>query len=181
MTYLSLFGCINCTHAVPNAQRRKMDNKSIRGIFLGINEESKVYRLYDPIKKKIMISKDVVFDENENLKWDREEGENVICDSDEDGNNIGIEMNTDGNEENQLTQNSDSSPKGAGPEPDSKPQTNTSPKLDTAVVFRAGRIIKNPAHLDDFGMLGNLDGKDELQKGENIHNFVVFENISDPI
>ena len=43
--------------------RRKLD-----GIFVGYSEESKAYRIYNPITKKYVISRDVVFKEEE--AWD---------------------------------------------------------------------------------------------------------------
>jgi hypothetical protein len=50
---------------VPDAQRKKLDVKSIKCVFLGVSEESKAYRLYNPVTKKIIISRDVIFVENE--------------------------------------------------------------------------------------------------------------------
>ena len=43
--------------------RKKLDAKRKKCIFLGYSEESKAYRLYDPKAKKILTSRDVVFDE----------------------------------------------------------------------------------------------------------------------
>lgn len=37
-------------------------------MLLGVSEESKAYRLYNPLTKKIVVSRDVVFEENES--WD---------------------------------------------------------------------------------------------------------------
>jgi hypothetical protein len=34
-------------------------------VLFGYSDESKAYRLFDPIAKKIMISRDVMFDEGE--------------------------------------------------------------------------------------------------------------------
>ena len=46
-----------------------MDDKGVKCIrFIGCNLESKAYRLYDPIDKKIIISRDVEFLENQS--WD---------------------------------------------------------------------------------------------------------------
>jgi len=42
---------------------------------LGVSDESKAYRLYDPISKKIIISKDVVFEENECWNWGKSDEE----------------------------------------------------------------------------------------------------------
>ena len=36
---------------------------------LGISEESKAYRLFDPVKQRIVISRDVVCSENEKWNW----------------------------------------------------------------------------------------------------------------
>jgi hypothetical protein len=58
-----VFGCLTFAH-VPDSQRTKLDNKSIRCVHLGVSEESKAYKLYDPKKMKIIISRGVVFEEN---------------------------------------------------------------------------------------------------------------------
>jgi hypothetical protein len=62
--HFRIFGCIAYVH-VPDAQRKKLDVKSIKCVFLGVSEESKAYRLYNPVTKKIIISRDVIFVENE--------------------------------------------------------------------------------------------------------------------
>lgn len=49
-------------------RRTKLDYKSRKCLFLRVSDESKVCRLYDPISKNIIISKDVVFVKEEN--WD---------------------------------------------------------------------------------------------------------------
>ena len=46
-----------------------MDDKSFKCVLLGISEESKAYRLYDPMSKRIVVSRDVVFEENECWNW----------------------------------------------------------------------------------------------------------------
>ena len=45
--------------------RRKIDNKGEKCIFLGVSDKSKAYKLYNPNTKKILISRDVVFDEDQ--------------------------------------------------------------------------------------------------------------------
>lgn len=37
--------------------------------FLGVSEHSKAYKLYNPITKKIVISRDVVFNEENTWNW----------------------------------------------------------------------------------------------------------------
>lgn len=47
-----------------NVNRKNPDVKSTKCIHLGSSEESKAYKLYDPISNKIFISTDVVFEES---------------------------------------------------------------------------------------------------------------------
>jgi hypothetical protein len=58
------FGC-TCYAHIPDVSRKKLDAKSKKCIFLGYSEESKAYRLYDPEARKILTSRDVVFDEEQ--------------------------------------------------------------------------------------------------------------------
>lgn len=46
-----------------------LDNKSCKAIFLGVNEESKAYKMYNFNSKKIIISRDVLFEENSTWDW----------------------------------------------------------------------------------------------------------------
>ena len=63
-----VYSLCTCT----DAQRKKLDDKSIKCIFLGVSEESKAYRLYNPVTKRIIISRDVVFMENEKWSWNKD-------------------------------------------------------------------------------------------------------------
>lgn len=62
--HFKVFGSVAHVH-IPEAKRKKLDDKSIRCVFFGVINESKVYRMFDLVGKKIIISRDVVFDENE--------------------------------------------------------------------------------------------------------------------
>ena len=57
-----LHRCIAYAH-IPDEKRRKLDNKGEKCIFLGVSDKSKAYKLYNPSTMKIVISRDVVFDE----------------------------------------------------------------------------------------------------------------------
>jgi hypothetical protein len=50
---------------VPDDLRRKLDNKGQKCIFVGYSEETKGYKLYDPVIRKIIINRNVQFVENE--------------------------------------------------------------------------------------------------------------------
>ncbi|KAJ0441172.1 putative RNA-directed DNA polymerase [Helianthus annuus] len=66
--YFKVFGCIGYVH-IPAQLRSKLDHQSHKCIFVGISTESKAYRMYDPVKGKVIISKDVTFLESEKWEW----------------------------------------------------------------------------------------------------------------
>ncbi|KAM1053550.1 hypothetical protein ACFX2I_000976 [Malus domestica] len=66
--HFRIFGCIAHAH-VPDHKRVKLDAKSCKSILLGVSEESKAYRLYEPVSQKIVISRDVVFEEDQQWSW----------------------------------------------------------------------------------------------------------------
>ncbi|KAL4387294.1 hypothetical protein GQ457_09G013590 [Hibiscus cannabinus] len=65
-----IFGCIAYAH-VPDSKRGKLYDKGEKCIFLGVCEQSKVYKLYNAITKKIVISRVVVFNETNFLSNDK--------------------------------------------------------------------------------------------------------------
>lgn len=62
VAHFKVFGC-ECYAHVPKENRRKLDPKSRKCIFLGYDMETKGYRLYDPQAKEVLVSRDVVFQE----------------------------------------------------------------------------------------------------------------------
>lgn len=70
--HLRIFGCIAYAH-VPDQKRKKLDDKGEKCIFSGYDKRSKAYRLYNPLTKKLIISRDVEFDESDYWRWSEEE------------------------------------------------------------------------------------------------------------
>lgn len=66
------FRC-KCYILIPNRDRKKLDKKSQKGIFVGYDLEETGYRIYIPDKRKIEISCDVVFDEKLNQNFNSTE------------------------------------------------------------------------------------------------------------
>lgn len=62
--HFRIFGCIAYAH-VPDEKRKKLEDKSLKCVFLGVSGTSKAYKLYDPLTKKVVVSRDVIFDENQ--------------------------------------------------------------------------------------------------------------------
>ena len=68
VSHLRVFGSLAYAH-VPDQQRRKLEDKSRKLIFVGYCDKSKAYRLYDPVEDKVTISRDVQFDEDSAWNW----------------------------------------------------------------------------------------------------------------
>ena len=63
---MKIFGCeAALTH---KNQRSKLDPRSKKCIFVGYDDVMKGYRLRDPTSHKIVISRDVIFDESSLIK-----------------------------------------------------------------------------------------------------------------
>ena len=60
--HLRIFGCQGFVH-IPKDERKKLDPKSRKCIFMGYGTTTKGYRLYDPLKQKVIYSRDVMFNE----------------------------------------------------------------------------------------------------------------------
>ena len=62
VNYFWVFDCLAHVHT-PDQQRVKLDDKSKQCVLFGVSDESKAYKLFDPVNRKIIISKDVIFEE----------------------------------------------------------------------------------------------------------------------
>jgi hypothetical protein len=67
VAHLRIFGSV-AHEKVLDPKRTKLDNKSRKYIFIDYNEKSKAYKLYDPIEKKYVVSRDI--EVNEEARWD---------------------------------------------------------------------------------------------------------------
>nr|GEV91182.1 hypothetical protein [Tanacetum cinerariifolium] len=65
-----------------DCKRIKLDDKSKKCVFIGVSEESKAHRLYDPVSKKIIVSRDIVFDEEASWDWEKSRKESVLMNLD---------------------------------------------------------------------------------------------------
>ncbi len=73
--HLRVFGCDAYTHILKD-ERGKFDSKARKCILLGYGQETKGYRLYDPVRQKVLHSRDVRFNEDE------KDNENGVKDKD---------------------------------------------------------------------------------------------------
>lgn len=62
--HLRIFRCLAHAHT-PIQKRKKLDEKREKCISFGNNDHSEAHKLHNPITKKIIISRDVIFYEAE--------------------------------------------------------------------------------------------------------------------
>ena len=62
VSILRIFGSKAYAH-IPKADRKKLDPKAMKCIFVGYGTEYKPYKLYNPVTHKVFASKDVIFHE----------------------------------------------------------------------------------------------------------------------
>lgn len=75
--HLRVFGSDAYAH-VPKEERRKLDSKAKKCIFVGYGNETKGYRLYDPTRARIIFSRDVLFKEMCGTESTESEGEQYV-------------------------------------------------------------------------------------------------------
>lgn len=64
VSHLKIFGCSAYVH-IPQVNRRKLDPKSEKCIFVGYSDTQKAYRFWNPQTRKLKISRDAIFCEEE--------------------------------------------------------------------------------------------------------------------
>ena len=72
VAHLKVFGCEAFVH-VPKEKRRKLDNKAEKCIFVGYKDGIKGYKLWNPITRKVVYNRDVVFREVKNTSRNEDE------------------------------------------------------------------------------------------------------------
>ena len=79
LAHLKTFGCIGYAKVV-KPHLKKLEYRSQILIHLGTEPGSKAYRMLDPQTHKIVVSRDVVFDESKGWNWKNEDTEQGTVD-----------------------------------------------------------------------------------------------------
>lgn len=147
--HFRVWGCLAHVH-VADAKRGKLDNKSFQCIFLGVSEESKGYRLFDPIAKKIVISRDVVFEEDKQWEWGVNYKEQILLDLDwgENDEKMSESEEDDGNSEDRNMGNTGENNQ-EGESESSNGGTEDERRMNESGVIE-GRMRRPPSYLEDF-------------------------------
>ena len=141
---------------------KKLDNRSRMLVHLGTEPGSKAYRLYDPTNRKIVVSRDVIFDENKMWNW-----RNNSKDS---GGTFNVVYGTFGNrgindDDVGRSETSDGSNKAIVTHDDTAETRDSEEEHDEVedneedTLRRSTRERKKPAYLDDYILLAELDGE----------------------
>lgn len=138
--HFRVFGCIAHVH-VPEVRRTKLDNKSSTCVFLGISEESKGYRLFNPITKKVVVSRDVIFEEEKKWDWHVSYEEHILVDlewGDDDVAGVG-DNNGEGGENTDGVENDDACEISSG-----EREGDVSPNNGDGVDNEGGKRVRKP-------------------------------------
>ncbi|KAG7594882.1 Ribonuclease H-like superfamily [Arabidopsis thaliana x Arabidopsis arenosa] len=158
--HLRVFGCVGYAK-IDGPHLRKLDDRSRALVHVGTEPGSKAYRLLDPTARRIIVSRDVIFDENKGWKWSNSEissqepftltlgdfgnhGIDDIGDDKEIEENGGSENGSDEEEDEEST---------VEPEYVETEQAPPAP-----VLRRSERQITKPAYLSDYVLLAELEG-----------------------
>ncbi|RDX85712.1 hypothetical protein CR513_33057, partial [Mucuna pruriens] len=166
VSYFRIFGCIGFVH-VPNKKRSKLDDKSTKCVLFGVSEESKAYKIYDPINEKIHISRYVKF---QDTAWDWGEAKTSRT---LDANELNlIEESYQAAEEVIQTNLNDAAATTSTIVPNSTSNLSNL-SLRGAKVPTEGRTRKPPAWMKDYVTRDDLTYKDAI-------NFAMFAG-ADPV
>lgn len=69
--HLRIFGCITYSY-IPKEKRTKLEPTTEKGIFVGYSETSKAFRIYIPAQRRVVVRRDVKFEENRAFRRSRE-------------------------------------------------------------------------------------------------------------
>ncbi|GAU37152.1 hypothetical protein TSUD_293100 [Trifolium subterraneum] len=170
--HFRVFGCLAHVH-VPDANRKKLDVKSTTCAILGVSEESKAYKLYNPIEKRIIVSRDVVFEELKGWNWDKKKN-NVSTDQaidfEESDDRELEEVNTGNDTPVQVEENQDIT------------EVVEESDYDSDNDGQQSRVRRPPSYLRDYVTNLNDDETDSMaqETDDVIQNYALFSSIGDP-
>ena len=70
--HLRTFGCVVYVKDV-RPHLRKLDDRSAAMVFIGFDERVKGYRAYDPVNRRVHITRDAIFDEQASWDWEADD------------------------------------------------------------------------------------------------------------
>ncbi|XP_048602505.1 uncharacterized protein BNAC02G09400D isoform X1 [Brassica napus] len=145
--HLRILGCV--AHAkIIGPYLKKLDERSKSMVNLGTESGSKTYRLYDPDTRKVMVSRDVIFDEEKAWDW-----ASTTNQADCEPNMLKLphkgdieESNNQDEDHEQEAINQEDADHNANQDGGGQP-----------LMTRQGRTITKPRYLDDYVLLADQE------------------------
>ncbi|KAG7583121.1 GAG-pre-integrase domain [Arabidopsis suecica] len=176
--HIKIFGCIAYAK-IDKQQLKKLDDRSRMLVHLGIEPGSKAYRLFDPQTQKIVVSRDVVFDESKGWNWKhndlRKDGDGSFSITFHTYGNHGLQeseqsVETEHTEPEQETQeeipcednSSSESGEEAGHDAEKDNENTGLSSSSPPVLRRSGRQTTKPKYLEDYVLLAEEEGESLL-------------------
>lgn len=144
-----------------SGQIRKLDERSQALVHLGIEPRSKAYRLYNPTTKKIIVSRDVIFDEKTCWNWKGADNEVLLSPGmfhmswgAREDNGSGPYVVSSHEEEEVKEEVAESETEGNEAEDTKHVDKEQEP---TQEVRRSSRQVNKPGYLDDYILLADME------------------------
>lgn len=149
--HLRVFGCV-CYARNETPHLRKLDDRARAAVHLGIEPGTKAYRLYNPTSRKILVSRDVIFDEEKSWKWNRNKEE--ICEP----GLITFRITGDDDTDNTSEENKDEVDEDTEEVANEKAEHEETEEEETEEVSirRSTRPSVKPAYLDDYVLISEM-------------------------
>ncbi|RDX85061.1 hypothetical protein CR513_33797, partial [Mucuna pruriens] len=175
--YFRIFGCVAHAH-IPDQKRNKLDDKGKRCVFLRVSDESKAYKLFDPIAKKVIVSRDVVFEEDKSWDWKRTEEEYKVDVLDWEEKENSDDQEPTQNEEADNGDINQSASSSSSSEMGSSANEENDGEQEFLVEGRAARNRRKPVWMVDYEEETNLSEEEEslmammmAENGSDLHSF----------
>ncbi|GAA0159622.1 transmembrane signal receptor [Lithospermum erythrorhizon] len=171
--HLRIWGCLAHVH-VPKPGRVKLDDRSKTCIFLGLNEGTKGYRLFDVQTERVVISRDVLFEEDKQWNWNEQQAETGKTTSG--WSNIDdtiLEESPIDHDDEPVDDQDNEAPAQVVDQNADQLDANEGSPVQGRATTRQGRAIRQPRWMGDY-VTGEEVSDDEV-------NIVLGSNVEDPL
>jgi len=162
VSHFKVFGCTAFAH-IPKANRRKLDAKSIKCVFIGYCTDQKAYKLFDPSSHKLFASRDVVFHEQADKSNTKNDAWHI-------SNDAHIKIDTLIKQEQEQVQDLDDSSSMSTSSSSESSQGGDSPQRQRIMdgtpegidaPRRSSRQTRLPARYRDYALMSNIMNVEE--------------------
>ena len=142
--HLRVFGCV-CYAKNEAPHLKKLDDRSKELVHLGIEPGSKAYRLYDPTNRRVVVSRDVIFAESKQWKWNEKETHKPIM--------ITLPMASSESTSDTVAEEDESEHAYSNDEETEE----TEETEDQVILRRSTRQTSRPSYLDDYVLMSEIE------------------------